>query len=110
MGYRFGETCYSTNMEAFSAYLVNHTIWVTPGSTPYVNQIEYDMATSTYRFKSYTVATNGLWTLKSNTAMPVPGFPTCNVMEQFNDGVTVGWLIFAVLVAGFAVKFIRRGI
>lgn len=110
MGYRFAEKCYSTTAEAMSAYIGEQTLFVQPGATTYINQIEYDTATATYRFKSYTAATNGLWTLKANIGMPTPGFPVCNVMDQFNDGVTVGWLMFAILAAAFAIKTIKRGL
>lgn len=93
-----------------SAYIGEQTLFVLPGATVYINQIDYDTVTATYRFKTYTAASNGLWTLKSNVAILTPGFPACNIMDSFNDGVTVGWLMFLVLAVGFAIKFIKRAL
>jgi hypothetical protein len=106
-GALYGGKCYASAAVAMHSYMSVAPLSSLPGATPYVTQYVYE--TGTWRQKQYSVATNGLWTLKSNVAVATPSFPLCDPAESFNDGVLIGWGIAIAMIAATAVNFLKRG-
>lgn len=105
-GFLSNGVCYNTAMEAFSAHLGDRTLFVTPGATTYINQVIFDTATNAYRFMTYTMGSNGLWTLKSNSAMPIPAFPACDVIPQAVELAQAFGAGFILPMSGYVISYL----
>lgn len=108
MGALWNGQCYENDATAMSAYMSAKTFDALPGTTTYLNQFVWDDATATWRHKTYTVGTNGLWTLKTNVGVPTVNFPDCDPVEKFTDGMTIGWGIATVMVAAYCYNLVRK--
>ena len=51
---------------------------------------------------------NGQWQL--NGSQIIDSFPTCSPLEQFQDGVEMGWGLIAVALSVMAVAILRRAL
>ena len=51
---------------------------------------------------------NGQWQL--NGSQIIDSFPTCSPLQQFQDGVEIGWGFIALTVGILCVAIMRRGL
>ena len=51
---------------------------------------------------------NGQWQL--NGSQIIDSFPTCSPLEQFQDGIEIGWGFIALTVGILCVAIMRRGL
>jgi hypothetical protein len=107
-GATFGDTCYESQAVARDAYYSSVASAVVPGATGYVIQFEKTVG-GVWQQKSYSIASNGAWTLRSTTNAPVITFPTCDPSEPFFDGMAIGWGVVLAMVSVAAVMMMRRG-
>ncbi len=90
MGYQVGFQCFDTLQEAQDykyssvAPVINHNQLVQPEKL------------------------NGQWQL--NGSQIIDSFPTCSPLQQFQDGVEIGWGFIALTVGIVVVVMMRRGL
>ncbi|CAG4882792.1 conserved protein of unknown function [Georgfuchsia toluolica] len=104
----FEGRCLSSNAEAVDAYYSKAAPVLVPGSTSYLNQFVKDAGV--WYQKSYSIDGSGTQTLRYSIAAPSITFDSCDMTEPFFDGLSVGWMIAAAMVAAAAVMFMRRGL
>lgn len=46
----------------------------------------------------------------NTSALTAPGFSSCDTTAPFFDGLQLGWLVVACMVAAYAVHLLRRGL
>lgn len=102
----YGEKCYDSQSLALDAYYSQVAPAQTPGTTSYVN--EFIKSGTTWQIKQYSVSSTGTWTTRSTTNAPVITFPTCDPVQGFTDGLTIGWGIAAAMVAAAALVVMKR--
>jgi len=116
-GSLFAGRCFDTAAEATSAYFSVQPLTQSGTTTWYISQFVYDTATASYRHKTFQVATNGLWTAKTNVAVVPPQFPLCDpTLNDFAFNPVLfdliyekGLLLFAVgLGIGLIISIIRK--
>lgn len=105
-GYLFSQTCYRTLAEATSAHWSVTPTDITPGSTSYISDVVW--SGTAWVIKKYTLASNGTLTLNSTTTAPTLSFETCDTMQKFNDGLSLGWGVVAAMAAVWSVRFVAR--
>lgn len=108
-GSQFGGNCYADANTAFGAYLAaGGAISQTPGTTTYLNRFEF--VSGVWRMRVYTVSSTGTITLRGDNVYALPGFPACDPVAPFTDGMTIGWGVAAAMVAVAAIKLMRKGV
>lgn len=108
-GANFGGKCYASAQDAAHVYFSQLPLSVTNGTTAYVSRFEFSTASNSWRHKQFSVSSTGVWTQRSDTAMPTPTFPLCDPAASFLDGVLIGWGVVIAMVAAAAVNFLKRG-
>lgn len=108
-GAQFNGTCYASPQEAAHVFFSQMPLSATNGTTTYVSRFEFSTASNSWRHKQFSVASNGVWTQRSDTAMPTPSLPACDPSEKFLDGVAIGWGIAAAMVLAMSVNFLKKG-
>lgn len=109
MGYRVGDRCYSANSDAADSFFTGAGPFYTAGATSYLGWFE-KTAGGVWQIKRQSIASNGTITNLTTSNATVPTFPTCQLSDNFNDGMLLGWGVAAAMLAAFAVKFIARGL
>ncbi len=104
-GFLAAGECHATSQQAMSAVIGQNPIFITSGTTTYLNQFYYDAAYGGYRHSSYTLAANGMWTQKTMVGVPSQSFPVCDMTPDYGllgvDSATIavvwGWGFSSVL-------------
>lgn len=108
MGYRVGDRCFGTQSDAtdslYSAVLPSSLA----GSVGYVQWLE--KVSGVWQVKRLSVAADGTATVQPGAVMASMTFPECSVMDNFNDGMLLGWGIGGAMLLVYAVKFIAKGL
>ena len=91
MGYQVGFQCFDTLQEA-QDYKYSSV-------APVINQNKQLV---------HPEKLNGQWQL--NGSQIIDSFPTCSPLEQFQDGVEMGWGLIAVALSVMAVAILRRAL
>lgn len=108
MGARLGDRCYSSNSDAADAFFTSQGVGYTAGSTSYLGWFEKNGAT--WQIKRQSIASGGVITNLTTSNATVPTFPACNVIDNFNDGLLLGWGVAAAMLAAYGIKFLARGL
>lgn len=87
MGYQVGNTCYATKAEAENAYFS-----LVPPSVQTGELQQLQWTPLGWQFKGQTVQAY---------------LPECNVIDSFKDGQLIGWSVFSILAAVWAVKLMK---
>lgn len=109
MGARFGDRCFSTNADAADAFFTSQSVGYTAGTTSYLGWFE-KTAGGVWQIKRQSIASNGTVTNLTASNATVPTFPACNVMDNFSDGMLLGWGVAGAMLAAYAIKFIAKGL
>lgn len=105
MAYQVGDECYPDMTTALDAFAAQETGFVYNNAANVFNVTAARSGTTSILYTGTKIAGTGTnWTFTQ--AMT---FPTCQKLTAA-DGGAVGWLIFAVLLAAFGMKMIRRGL
>lgn len=105
-GYLYQDQCYSTLAAATSAHWSSNPVFMTSGTTSYISDVSW--SGTAWVINKYTLSSTGVLTLNSTTTAPALSFETCDTMDNFNDGLLLGWGVAAAMVAVFAIKSIKR--
>lgn len=108
MGARLGDRCYNSNSDAADAFFTSQGVGYTSGTTSYLGWFEKNGGT--WQINRQSIASNGTITNLTASTATVPTFPACNVMDNFSDGMLLGWGVAGAMLAAFAIKFIARGL
>lgn len=108
MGSLVGDRCFSTNADAADYFFSKKDPSYTAGSTSYVSWFE--KVGAVWQIKRQSVSSAGEITNLTSSTATVPTFSACNVMDNFTDGVVLGWGVAAAMIAVYAVKFIAKGL
>lgn len=76
---------------------------IVSGSPSYYSQFSKDVS-------GWSLETYSGGSLVSSAAVVPPSFASCDTTAPFFDGLTLGWGVAAVMVAGYAVHLLRRGL
>lgn len=106
-GVRLGNQCYASSQQASDAYYSAVTPSITPGPTTYV--AEYVKSSGAWLLRLTQVQTGGGQS-SVTTAAPALALPPCDPLENFKDGMTVGWGVVAAMAVAWAVSVVRRGL
>lgn len=110
MGFRVSDVCYIDNASASDAFYSSQGVYVTPSATSTLMQ--YAISGGVWKLQQYSISSAGAWTLKYSTNAPALTFPSCvdvnDPVEQFNDGMLLGWAIAAAMVSAWGVNQIRQ--
>lgn len=90
MGYQVGQTCYAKKSDAENAYY--STVVPVINANGELIQPQWSEL--------------GGWTLNGQTISAA--LPECNPIENFQDGQMIGWSVFGIYAAVWAVLLIRR--
>ncbi len=105
MPYQVGQDCYPDMTAALDAFAAQETGVIYSSGTNVFNVTAARSGATSILYTGTKIAGTGSnWTYTQ--AMT---FPACQKLTA-QDGVIVGWLIAAVLVAAFSMKLIRRGL
>lgn len=107
-GYLFRDVCYPTLAAATSAYWSDDPVAITPGSTSYIADVVW--SGTAWTIKKYTLSSAGALTLNSTTNAPTLAFESCDTMQKFNDGLSLGWGVVVAMAAVWGVKFMSRAL
>lgn len=102
-----GTRCYPSQAEALDVLYSGIAPALSAGSTGYV--FDYAKISGVWHQRSHAVTESGSWVLRSVSPVPTVDFPPCDPLEQFADGLLLGWGLSAVLVAVAAVTFLKKG-
>lgn len=105
-GFLHGGVCYASQVEAVTSAYGPHALHITPGSTTYISSIYYDTALGVFRHKTYQVATNGLWTLKTEVSVVPPQFPACDPLPASSELSSAFAAGFILPMAGFVLAYV----
>lgn len=108
MGSRIGDRCYSSNSDAADAFFSGKDPSYTAGATSYLSWFE--KAGSTWQIKRQSIDSGGVVTTLTVSNATVPTFASCDVFDNFSDGMLVGWGVAAAMLAAYGVKFIAKGL
>lgn len=97
--------CYASNAAAADAYFTGALPAFTSGSTSYLS--EYARVGGVWKINRFSIAANGTVTTLTQSSAPVPTFPTCDTVEKFVDGQTVGWGIALAMVCAWCIRNLR---
>lgn len=106
MGALFKQNCYASNSEALDAFYSGFSVVHTAGRTSYREW--YEKPSGTWLLKRQSIASDGTVTDLSSSVAPVLSFPTCNVGEEFLDGMTVGWGIALAMLLAWSWKLMEK--
>lgn len=105
MAYQVGDECYPDMTTALDAFAAAKTGQVYTSGTNVFSITAARSGTTGVLFTGTKIAGTGSnWTYTQAMS-----FPTCQKLTAA-DGAVVGWLIFAVFAAAFAVRMLRRGL
>lgn len=103
--YQVGADCYPDMTTALDAFAAQENGQVYASGTNVFNITAARSGTTSVVYTGTKIAGTGTnWTYTQ--AMT---FPQCAKLTA-QDGIAVGWLIFAALAAAYAIKMIRRGL
>lgn len=104
MPFQVGTECYPSQASALHAYAASATGQIyTSGANVFL--VTAARSGNAIQWTGTKIAGTGAnWTYTQTMT-----FPECQKLSV-EDGVAVGWMIAAVLIAAFAVKFIRKGL
>lgn len=105
-GALYNGKCYDTNAQAADAYFLGSVPAFSSGSTSYVSW--YEKVSGVWQIKRQSIASNGTITTLTASTATVPTFPTCDTVQNFTDGVTVGWGIATVMVTAWCLAQVRK--
>lgn len=108
MGFRVSDRCYSSNSDAADAFFSAKDPSYTAGATSYLSWFE--KVGATWQIKRQSISSTGVITNLTASNATVPTFSACNVMDNFSDGMLLGWGVAAAMIAAYAVKFIAKGL
>lgn len=108
MGALYSDRCYSTTAKAVDAYYGSAPPAFTSGSTSYLT--EYVWTGTLWQMKRYSIASSGTVTTLTASTAPTPTFPTCDEMETFTDGLTLGFGVVVAMVAAYVFYLYRRAL
>jgi len=108
MGALVGDRCFSTNADAADYFFSKKDPSFTAGATSYVSWFE--KVGTVWQIERQSIASTGVITNLTSSTATVPTFPSCNVMDNFTDGLVLGWGVAAAMIAVYAVKFIAKGL
>lgn len=106
-GYLFNGVCHATLASATSAYWSGDPVAVTPGTTSYIADVVW--SGTTWVIKKYTLSSTGTLTLNSTTNAPALAFETCDTVQAFNDGATIGMGVAAAMVIAYLIRILGWG-
>jgi len=109
MGALVGDRCFSTNADAADYFFSKKDPSYTAGATSYVSWFEKNVS-NVWQIKRQSISSTGVITNLTSSNATVPTFAACNVMDNFSDGMVLGWGVAAAMIAVFAVKFIAKGL
>jgi hypothetical protein len=106
MGYRFRSTCYDVQDDALAAYWQSVPPAISSGSTSIIQQFVWNGAG--WRSQGLSIDATGNTSLRYDVPAPAVTFPSCDVSQRLNDGMTVGWLVVSAIVGAWAVRLLIR--
>lgn len=109
MGSRLGAVCFNNNAEAADAFFSGAGPFYTAGATSYLGYFEKTVG-GVWQIKRQSIASNGTITNLTASNATMPTFPTCQPLDNFSDGMLLGWGVAAAMLAAYAVKFIAKGL
>lgn len=110
-GFLYENICHPTLAAATAAYWSSVPVSLTPGTTSYVNAVEWvGLGIPNWYISRYTLSSTGVLTKNTQTLAPSQSFPTCDTTETFFDGMTLGWGVVGAMVAAFGIKFLARAL
>lgn len=110
-GSLYAGRCYSSQDEAFDAFVSSAVPTVTPGATSYLHRFEFSGSPLVASSVTMSKALAGDWVLESRVLVSSPGFAPCDSDgERFLDGVFIGWLIVGLMAGMWGWKKTREQI
>jgi len=106
MGSLVFDKCYPSQAAAADAFFSASEPIVTSGATAYLSWFE--PSATGWLLKRQAIAENGVSTALPDTYATVPAFPACDEYQSFNDGLSVGWLVAAMLLVVWGMNHIKR--
>lgn len=105
-GSAFNGKCYSTVQDATDAYYSTYTPMLTSGAVSYLTQ--FQKIDGIWKSVTYEKAASD-WVQQSVQVVPALTFPACDSAgENFQDGVTMGWLITLTLIMAWGFNRMRE--
>ncbi|BCB27292.1 hypothetical protein SKTS_21780 [Sulfurimicrobium lacus] len=106
-GALFNGMCYPSQSAAADAFYSTAAPATLPGSTSYTGF--YRLIAGQWNYTQTTYNSSGVATNGWNVVVNSPTFPTCDTLQNLNDGLTLGWLIASVWAGVWAFKAMRKG-
>ncbi|EHP43590.1 hypothetical protein OR16_07781 [Cupriavidus basilensis OR16] len=107
-GALLGAMCYASPDAAADAYYSGAAPSQTPGGTSYLSAFVKDAGV--WKLRRYQVNSAGEVATLTDAVLPTMTFPACDPLENFKDGMTVGWGVVAAMVLAWGVTVLRRGL
>lgn len=108
-GALLGAQCYASQDAAADAYYSGAAPGQTPGgSASYLSVFVKDAGV--WKLRRYSVSGSGEVSTYTDAVLPAMVFPSCDPLENFKDGMTVGWGVVAAMVLAWGVGVLRRGV
>lgn len=101
MGALYAGRCYSTATDAAAAVWSGVSPVLSAGSPPSVSTVEFDGA-------AWQVVTREEGVTVAVVAAPVPMFAECDPADSVRDGLALGWMVGAVWLAAWGVRYLGR--
>ncbi len=107
-GALLGRMCYASQQAAADAYFSGAAPSQTPGGTSYLSTFVKDAGV--WKLRRFQVSSTGDVATLSDAVVPTMVFPVCDPLENFKDGMTIGWGVVAAMVLAWGVAVMRRGL
>lgn len=108
MGSLVNGKCFTSNALAADDFFSSKGSSYTPGTTSYHSWFE--KAGAVWQIKRQSISSTGAITNLTASVATVPTFPVCDELQQFNDGIAVGWLLAGVLVMAWGIALMKKEI
>lgn len=104
MGAVYSDKCYPSADLATDAMLSTAAPFISDK-----NIVQFVKDSTGWRLHGYDVdKATGVRVLTYDVPAPVPAFPTCDPVEGFADGMTVGWLFASIMLGVAAIALMKR--
>lgn len=106
MGAAFNGKCFADTQSAADAFFSSAAPVLTPGANTY--QAWFEKVSGQWQLKRQTIDSTGVITYTGQTLAVTPEFSSCDPMEYLNDGLSVGWLLSALLLSSWGMLQLKR--
>jgi len=101
-GALLGDRCLPSQAAAADAFFSGKDPSMTSGATSYLSWFE--KVGTVWQIKRQSIASNGTVTTLTASTATVPTFATCDPVQGFYDGQTLGWGVATVVIIAYVIR------